>query len=551
MKKMLMKAGLLVICALGVGGGMASTVAYWPMAGENGARMQKDEVIQNLANPGVMDAEAAYVRSYYGTVNDTSATPVVCYPMGTNAFPEAYGVYDPAAGANRAAATGLDFTARHLSKNWSSSGYCWWQGVLRVEDPDAIKTTSFTIEFFFRPEETSSGLWQYLAAMPMSNVANGSTGTESWSIGITNTKRIFAGFGMVDENGAQTGRKTFTSIALPQIYDGRWHHFAMTVDGTAMKMYVDYALAGSGTLQRNVQYKDDGDLFIGGTTHAVYSYYGSMAHFRISDEALASEEFLHFTQTARSEGVADDVALHIDFEEVEGISTNKVFFNKAAYGAAVHFGATNSTASAAAAGLDTDVAAGRLYHSHRDARGYANRVSLDHGATEGGDPHISWKPGEDVFLGGSFTFEMFLKATAIKAWSVVAKRRTEASDSDTQFWMGANGTANALNFGFGSSRFGDKAVVDGEWHHVALVYDAETKKMTYYRDRKQVGESKTATAGELAKYSVTKPLYLLGGQTGGVGTECKIDEVRLTKRLLSPREFLSAEGSKGFMIIIK
>ncbi len=557
MKKLMMIGGA-VVAILSIEA-KASTVAYWPLAGENGVRMQKDEVIQNLANPGVMDAEAAYVRSYYGTVNDTdpSVTPVVCYPIGTNAFPQAYGVYDPAAGANRAAATGLDFTARHLSGNWNSSGkYCWWQGVLRVEDPDAIKTTSFTIEFFFRSEETSSGLWQYLAAMPMRNVANGSTGTESWSIGINNTKQIFATFGWVDESGAQTGRKTFKSIALPQIYDGRWHHFAMTVDGTAMKMYVDYALAGSGTLSRNVQYKDDGDLFIGGTTHAVYSYYGSMAYFRISDEALASDKFLHFTRTEKAADEANDVLLHINFEAVDGISTNNVFFNQAATGSAVHLSATNSTGVVGYTKFSPDVYTNKLYSSRRASIASDNLLSWNRTGNSNGEPCVEWLPSEDVFAESSFTVEMFVKTSTFDSYTHLFKRRLDNNINGNQIWIGGLQPNDQINFTLinGPDAITDKTgtIKNGAWHHIAVVYDKDSRSLSYYRDWELIQTSTKASAVSVTSVA-TRPIEIGGSPLTGTNAKFNgfIDEVRITKRALGVKEFLSPEHAKGLIIVFQ
>ena len=553
-KRLALSAAVSVFTALS---SSAATVAYWPLAGENGVRTEVNDVFQNIANPGTMDAEVAYVRSYYGTVNDTSSTPAVCWPVGTNAFPSAYGVYDPVANANRAAATGLDFTARHANANWNSkNGYCWWQGVLRVEDPEAIKTTSFTVEFFFRPEKSSTGLWQFIAAMPMQNISNGSTGTESWSIGVNNGKKIFAVFGWVNENGGQPVRKTYSSVALPQIYDGRWHHFAMTVDGTAMKMYVDHACVGIGALPDNVQYKDDGDLFIGGTTHSTYSYYGSMAHFRISDEALTSNNFLHFARTERAEGEADDVALHIDFEAVDGISTNNVFFNQAATGSAVHFCATNSTEAVGNSEISDDVCTNKLYASRRASAASDNLRSWNRTGNSNGEPCVEWLPSEDIFAESSFTVEMFVKTSTFNAWTHLFKRRTDNSNSNNQIWIGGTGSKNQIKFELngGPSAITDNSgiVKNGAWHHIAVVYDKDARTLSYYRDWELVASTEKASA--VTTPSVVSKLIEIGGSPLN-GTYAiyngYIDDVRITKRALGRREFLTPECCKGLMIVLQ
>lgn len=100
---------------------------------------------------------------------------------------------------------------------------------------------------------------------------------------------------------------------------------------------------------------------------------------------------------------------------------------------------------------------------------------------------------------------------------------------------------------------GSVAVNDGKWHHVACVYDFPTKTLTLLQDGEAVG-SKSGTAlysGGYQTGSSYKTLgFLIGGQrfdqsanlasyTGNVqGFPGELDMVRITRRVLSPNEFL-------------
>ena len=533
----------------------ASTVAYWPLAGENGVRTTTETVFANEGSGGAMNAVPVTIRAWYGTLQTAESHPDLSdyykyFPIGTNAFPMAYGVYDPVANVNKAAAAGLYFDSYKINW-WSQRSIATNPGVLRVVDPDALKLTTFTVEFFVRPDSAKTGVYQCLAAMPLRTVTNGSTGTESWSLMLTNKKQLYFGCGTVDDGGNQSSRETsIASVASPQLFDGRWHHIAFSVDGKNLKIYADYALVHSATLSNEIQYAPDGDLFIGGSTHIPYSYYGSMAHFRISDGVLTSDKFLHFTRTERAADEANDVVLHINFETVDGISTNNIVFNQAATGSAVHLSDTNKTTYAE---FDADVYTNKLYGSRKDFKGFANAKSfIKKNKDSTGEPYLAWLPDDDVFHDSSFTVEMFVKIANgyFPQWTNLFKRNYEnqSNANAMQFWIGNNSGEGILHNGFTSGGITDSARIDdSSWHHIAVVFDKATNKLRYYRDWQQVGVDTSIT--ETIKES-NRPIYILGHGTA-YGYRGRIDEVRITKRALAVKEFLSPEHAKGFVIEIQ
>lgn len=542
MKKLMMIGGA-VVAILSIEA-KASTVAYWPLAGENGVRTTTTSVFENIVNPGTLDATAAFLRTSTAGINDTATAGAANYcPVGTNAFPSAYGVYDPVAQTKLTAATGLNFD---VFSDWS--GGSWWQSVVRVADPDALKLQTFTVEFFAQPDPARiANSYQTLAVMPLKNGSgNYSNGVESWSIWINGTA-IY----VICAKEDQTSRPTYGRTNVPQLSDGRWHHIAFTLDNKAFKLYVDYVLLYSGTLSNEIQYADDGDLFIGGTTAHKYPFRGAMAHFRISDEALTSDQFLHFTRTTRAEDVADDVVLHLDFEPVDGLSTNKtVVFNRAATGSAVHLHTSDNATYAGYAQVDTDIYTNKLYASRKDSKGYDNSMSYSKSASNTKYPYLAWYPDEDVFHDYSFTIEMFMKTATKSKWTPYLRRRVDpVASGAVQVTMATDGTAGHLSCGFASPR-ANGTVLLNEWQHLAFVYDRTAGSFSLFQNWAQVG-SNTMSASSIGTATNT-PITLFGDagndDSSFIG---KLDEVRITKRALCVKEFLTPERANGLIIIFQ
>lgn len=526
----------------------ASTVAYWPLTQANGVRTTSSTVFANEGDGGTMDAMPVVVRNYYGSQEGDAKY----LPVGINAFPTAYGVYDPVAKANKAAATGLNFDSWSMKDNWWTKQYiATYSGCLKVSDADALKLSTFTVECFVMPATGRSGYTQCLAVMPMSVVVEGTkevVGKESWGIRFYGD-RPFLAYSYV-AGGTTNYVNTTPSSGTKVPFDNRWHHLAFSVDRTTLKIYIDYVLEYTQMLSGEVVYDQDADLFIGGGTFPKQSYYGSMAHFRVSDEALTPDKFLHFTRTERAADEANDVALHINFETVDGISTNNIVFNQAATGSAVHLSDTNKTAYAE---FNADIYTNKLYASRKDFKGFANSKSFrkkDKDPT--GEPYLAWLPDDDVFHDSSFTVEMFVKIEngSFPKWTNLFKRNYENQSNANlmQFWIGNNSGAGILHNGFTSGGITDSARIDdSSWHHIAVVFDKATNKLRYYRDWRQVGVDKSIT--ETIKESTT-PIYILGHGTA-YGFMGRIDEVRITKRALAAKEFLSPEHAKGFVIVIQ
>ena len=533
----------------------AATVAYWPLAKDNGVRMAQGDTLANSV-PGGAAAVAVMIRNRDGAVDQTSASGhPTSWPNGANAFPDAFGVYDPVAKANLAAATGVEFGGS-FSDYWNSDYSCPWEaGALKVADFDAGKTESFTVEFFVKPDPAYKSRHQVLAAMPISTSthSNYATGKASWSIELDTSGNIYSTICTNTETAV-----VMTAAAGAKIWDDRWHHIALTVDGKNVKLLVDYITARTATLKDTVKFSDDGHLFIGGTTHTIYSYAGSMAHFRISDEAMESDRFLHFTRTERAADEPQDVVLHLDFEPVDGLSTNQtVVFNRAATGSAVHlYSYIDYYEYPANAKYDSDVYASTLFPARNIGTQYANTLSFSKTKVSSGrsSPHLEWYPDDDIFHDYPFTIEMFLKTTEKGKYKPYLRRRTgTASDAAVQLTIGTgNNTTGTLVSGFNADRVtAGETIADGEWHHWALVYDKTNKKEYMYRDWKQTGNVASVTESNIGT-AEAHPIVILGDPGDNSSSLAKIDDVRITKRALGWKEFITPTHVKnGMMVIVR
>ncbi|MDE3274553.1 MAG: LamG domain-containing protein, partial [Verrucomicrobiota bacterium] len=463
-------------------------------------------------------------------------------PVGTNAFPAAYGVYDPVGGTNVPAVTALYFHKESLDGN---------AGALRVADPAPLRLTTFTVECFVRMQPgVDPTEWHVIAVMPR-QLKNGSTtikNCDSWGLRVIAKDRLHVRFTKSDYtlNGdVISGQsKQEIGIAAPTIYDGNWHHVAFTVEDKVVHTYFDYARAGGGTLSNNVSYGAGEDLFIGNTPQTPGPFAGSIAHFRISDQALETSDFLHFTRIEKTADEADDVLFRASFEPVAGLSATRAIFNDMATGSALLHCAPKWSDTTLPV-LWSEAPFSQTYASVIAPIGRENTTSLSNAAPNDANAkhYLGWRPEKDVFTNTSFTVECFYKTTLDGQWIPLVRR---LGGSNVQFNLGFGTTVGCLSatvYDYYSSTGEDfaKAINDPEptndntWHHAALVVNAERKKVSLYRDRKLIGTQNYN--GKLVP--TTSSVTIAGASNADRPYKGLVDEVRITQRALGPEEFLS------------
>ena len=285
----------------------AKTVAWWPLAAEEGVRTTTDTALVNKAAPGTLDAHPISMDG--AAIVDGGES---C-PVGTAAFPSGWGVWDPETRTVETGATGLFF------KKTSLAGKA---GALRVADPAALRLQTFTFEVFVKMDEgTVMSEWNCIAVMPGKLKTTSGADVlnyDSWAIRVIAANKFQLRFTKPSaaekdvENVGAYNLACEVPVSNPGgLYDGRWHHLAFVVSQIDKKAhaYYDYVYMNSVNLPDGLSYGAE-DLFIGSTPQTTGPFGGSLAHMRISDTVLAPNEFLQLTDIASE---AEDVVLHADF----------------------------------------------------------------------------------------------------------------------------------------------------------------------------------------------------------------------------------------------
>jgi len=149
----------------------------------------------------------------------------------------------------------------------------------------------------------------------------------------------------------------------------------------------------------------------------------------------------------------------------------------------------------------------------------------------------------------SITMEAILRTTTIgqaAVGSILAKQLA----ATPEWWWRINATGlqqfninPGASFGGAKSVSGTKALNDGQWHHVAVIYDAQAKQLRAYVDYVQDG-SPTATtyASTTSVIGNAQDLYIGRFQAGNRIFEGDIDAVRITSAALDPSWFIPLGG---------
>ncbi|MDD2598795.1 MAG: LamG domain-containing protein [Kiritimatiellae bacterium] len=167
-------------------------------------------------------------------------------------------------------------------------------------------------------------------------------------------------------------------------------------------------------------------------------------------------------------------------------------------------------------------------------------------------------PNIPEFFPTNFTVEAFVKADRAAQWAlIIGKRRSNGgdyswsigveSDGDFRCRFDTTDPVTTTNHNPNQVFRSYQPIYDGSWHHVAMSYHYPTKTCKLYIDYEL---KRTATT--------TYPMYIDTGviQIGGGDRNFDgwIDEMRITKRVLAPTEFLYLErppAPLGTVILIR
>ena len=528
----------------------ADTVAWWHFD-------ESDPGITAANNTIACDqAPTTYadVRSYAG--NSASAGLSEYKPVFTRPFP-GLAVYDPVADSTRDNLAAMKFTIGRGGDNPSAnSGRAYHGGALKFNGASTLYsscTGAITVETFVC---TTGGVYNTFAPI-IGCVPGDSWTSEKWAIYMENDGTLAVRFnGSVWYSGNNGAGKA-------KVNDGIWHHVAITWDGTYVKVYVDYVLdkKTSDSSDRiygkggTIPYDSNCATHMGG--YATYSssdggrkFPGVIDEVRVSDAALAPSQFLRLVDL----NTDPDTVLHLRFDSdtTRALENGEVVGGTIGGVQAIYYavsGADSSTyaisekAGAIASGLyaDSSVANASSFCQFTNATGKANYVkapALTNALFPNGVPSPT---------NLNYTIEAFFKTKGEgQIRQNVLKFGTNYRPA--QFVMGDENHPHQLQFSYAKGADpawasdspytpADKPCDDGNWHHVAFVSDASNKLVRAYYDYELVS---TQTGVYLP---VAKSYSLFVGSSengGGQFFDGWIDDVRVTKRVLRPDEFLTA-----------
>ena len=459
---------------------------------------------------------------------------------------------------------------------------------LFIDDEESLRLQTFTLEFFLRQPDVTDG-FRCLACraggvynskneafrLEMSVLGSGATYFNNLSFTTIDGDPLYDAKGNITNSTVNT----CTAYAGRSGYDdGKWHHAAIVVDGAQKKVsfYTDYVLHGSTTYTGDILYQPGYPFCFGG--HPQCTYYNCQADFseiRISDEALAPAQMLHYSRPKSQyasivdsrtliylpfEGGMDPVT--VGAEMASPITYTPFLANCAVAGPFKDVNATigNKTATTpndpqAVDDVPNESVRFGLCGEEPDANTQAAHVT-----TNGVENcnyarpivvHTGSNVQQDLF-GDSCTFEAFFKAptkgivsgtTQIHMFALVNAfwiKTIEYDKWNSKYIDAALGDVALVN-GSTSSIGG---FMDDKWHHVAFVYDKSSQHADLYLDYKwRLGVDKPTFDPQPHKSYIND--LILGGSYWGADrwfVNFKFDEVRVTRGALRPYEFLTSRA---------
>ncbi len=518
-----LKSSVALLTAFAVVSAGAETIALWHF--DEGIVSNNATTLSSEYNPAIMAATAA----------SNADGPIPSYSDDIGRPYLAEGASGSSINTNKYS---LKFTNTGLPGDLSSHK----GGVLTIPHNTIMVLSNLTVEAFVKIDR--------LVNYPLIIGKARSGGNTTWNIDMDNTGKPRVRIDSYPIGGPATSTNGHNQSATSSvgINDGQWHHVAFTYTHATKvaRLYVDYNQTAAMTTWGNLVYEAN-EMRIGQGCGG-RAFDGWIDEVRLSDAVLQPAQFM-------VHALPGDTYCYWNFDDgIPGtyadVLTNQVFTNpyiNMLHGKAAVLGAggvkplfTNDLPSATKI-MVKDGATGETVNSNTTALFFRNS---DTSATP------SNKSGSVVNVTGpyvpdfptNFTVEAFTRADRAAQWpQIIGKNR---SNGGTFSWsLGCEPTGifrcrfdttsltNSTVHKFNQVIQSGVNIYDGEWHHLAMTYHYPTKTARLYVDY-------ALKATQVTTY----PMYLDSGSivigAGDNNYDGAIDEVRITKRILEPSEFL-------------
>lgn len=520
----------------------AETVAWYRFDDQAvGTKTQGGVAVTNCVD----GSYPAMPRTIYQTTYNDNPNYLPTY---TESAPTNYVVYDPVSGQRVANRGGL-----HFRTNGKSD---YNGGMLRIEDNGALQAiTNLTLEAFIRlPTDIAiASSWMRPIILKMNDGYQG-----TWGLHVFESNLMHRATLLLNDNTTKVCAWGNSSRSA-RVDDGRWHHLAVTYDfGTRKaRSYVDYELLNTQEIDANAvgfYHPETSPLLIGGNDlHTTRRFCGDIDEVRISNEALPPEKFLRYIPLREIDA---DTAFYLPFDDgpADWFSATCPPLNAATNAPGFVYSYRNAGTPEASRVLDVPgdgIRAGRQSMIKFDNGGAIN-LPVTAVGVHNGTSFVLSDSGKSVSA-GSYTFETFFKTDRQTTKPAGSTYGDSFCIFNADFMkLLINGGASGATLFRHKSLEGDTSLQlgprldDGVWHHIALVFNADTLTLTGYVDYKAV----TSSAVPTKDYSGSGDIGLSGENAGYQTFAGSFDEVRITRRALDAKEFLTTRPIGGMMIII-
>ena len=552
-------------------GAFADTIAWWHFDEMDAGTPAPANTITNETVAGVY----ARAFSYEGSTATENAGAYL--PAYAKSF-AGLKVVDPVSGASRVNRSAMEFkSARGGADPSGNSGRAYYGGALAVPGgydlySPLYGTEAMTVECFVcTTGGVAHSVSPIIAAVDVNDPSNPNAVSDNFVTKVQyalyyethdyNTGGLCLVL-KIDGNAEQQFLWNKTTL----VNDGLWHHVAFTYNGSKITLYVDYKADISVAVSGGIDTFGAGTMtWIGGL--GAYTgdigqrrFNGYIDEVRISNAALTPDQFLRLGPVAapadpdevlrlRFDSASDRTQLQYAESLSENFSQQAVYRNVAgSYPAEFDKSERSGTNMFDGVFFDGGVIDSAAYHSSTNGAGMANYIEV---------PKLSNALGLDgaAFGNPSWTVEAFYKSPTNAIDQTLFKMGLDTEtvahvyfrrDNDhsivgyPQFCFSTN-TAS-MSFGKWEGVNANRMPTPGEWHHIAMVSDADDKCLYCYCDYKYAarfdmkGDTKLMVKSGLP--------FVVGSAVDGAGQffDGWIDDVRVTKRALRPQEFLTTHA---------
>ena len=460
-------------------------------------------------------------------------------------------IYDPVTGHTHTNRASLTFVKDGTASANNGGG-------VDIPNEEQFRISTYTVELFFRTTDTA---FDTIAPIVGKVYTSFGAGSESWQIGLLTNGKLFLRY---------SGSSSSTSGGNAVVNDGVWHHLALvcSYDGTdsRFKLYVDGVIdiekTKSGATKQSTSF---GDIYLGAYGLPGRKLAGTVDELRISNVALEPEQFLRVAEPDCPQVVTDDtlVWMSMDGAANASLADCALEYVKSSTSCANWNETTNATIEAAlvrknATGTATFAAdvvkpCVHIGNNKKDKETVCTNSASCLLAPEGTTSGYLFQLSEYNYCSASFTTEMFFRVPQDGGTDA---RTLLKSNGHFQLTLNSGDTSGKIRLVYWTAEKGwtdggriGEGLVDGCWHHVALVYDKLNATLGVYLD---AVEQKTIQNINLADGAAA--CFVGGSHDKTQLFNGNIDSVRITKGALPPDSFLygcDAPPPPGFVLIIR